>query len=328
LCLLGALPSSGRASASGVSITLYNAQHEQTTNALVAAFEKQTGIDVKVRNDDEDVLADQIVTEGSRSPADVIYTENSPVLEYLQLKGRLARVDASTLAAVPARYSSPQGKWVAVSGRVSGLVYNPKLIKASQVPRSVMDLAKPFFKDKLAIAPSETDFQPIISSIANRYGQKRALAWLEAIKQNAAKHNYANNEMLVARVNAGQASIGIINNYYWYRLRVELGASAMHSVFAYLAPRDAGYVFDVSGAGILSSSAHQRAAQKFLAFLVSKTGERIIATGDSFEYPLGSSVRTTKTLRPLSDLAPDTETIAELGDGQGAITLLERAGLL
>ena len=35
---------------------------------LVAAFEKQTGITVKVRNDDEDVLANQIITEGSASP--------------------------------------------------------------------------------------------------------------------------------------------------------------------------------------------------------------------------------------------------------------------
>ena len=36
---------------SGPSITLYNGQHEQTTNGLVTAFEKQTGITVNVRND-------------------------------------------------------------------------------------------------------------------------------------------------------------------------------------------------------------------------------------------------------------------------------------
>ena len=73
---------------------LYNGQHEQTTDALVARFEKATGITVQVRNDDEDTLADELVTEGAGSPADVIYTENSPVLEYLQGKGMLAHVDA------------------------------------------------------------------------------------------------------------------------------------------------------------------------------------------------------------------------------------------
>jgi iron(III) transport system ATP-binding protein len=43
---------------------LYNGQHEQTTQALVSAFEKQTGIQVTVRNGDEDQLAEQIVNSG------------------------------------------------------------------------------------------------------------------------------------------------------------------------------------------------------------------------------------------------------------------------
>ena len=98
-------------SASGAdaqSITLYSGQHVQTTQALVTAFEKQTGITVNVRSDDEDQLADQIVTEGSHSPADVFFTENSPPLESLQAKGLLAQVDASTLSHTPARYDSPR----------------------------------------------------------------------------------------------------------------------------------------------------------------------------------------------------------------------------
>ena len=49
----------------GQSITLYSGQHEQTTNGLVTAFEKQTGIKVSVRNDDEDTLANLIAVQGS-----------------------------------------------------------------------------------------------------------------------------------------------------------------------------------------------------------------------------------------------------------------------
>jgi iron(III) transport system substrate-binding protein len=93
------------------SITLYSGQHPQTTQKLVTAFEKQTGVKVNVRSDDEDVLADQIVTEGGHSPADVFYTENSPPLEFLQGKGLLSAVRSSTLAATPSKYNSPQGDW-------------------------------------------------------------------------------------------------------------------------------------------------------------------------------------------------------------------------
>ena len=130
-------------SSSGPSITLYNGQHVQTTDALVTAFERATGITVNVRSGDEDDLANQIVVEGSHSPADVIFTENSPALEYLQSKGLLAPVDTSTLSDTPSRFSSPEGGWVGVSARVSVLIYNPSLISESQLPTSVLELADP-----------------------------------------------------------------------------------------------------------------------------------------------------------------------------------------
>ncbi len=87
------------------SITLYNGQHVQTTDTLVAAFERESGIKVNVRSDDEDTFADEIVTEGSNSPADVIYTENSPALEYLQAKSLLAPVDSTTHARTPSKFN-------------------------------------------------------------------------------------------------------------------------------------------------------------------------------------------------------------------------------
>jgi iron(III) transport system substrate-binding protein len=313
---------------SGQSITLYNGQHEQTTDALVAGFEKATGIAVNVRNDDEDTLADEIVTEGSHSPADVVYTENSPALEYLQSKGLLAAVAQATLARTPSKYNSPQGDWLGVSARVSVLIYNPSLISASQLPSTVLQLAEPRYKDKLALAAGETDFQPIVTSVAHTYGQATALKWLEGIKSNAASHVYPDNETIADEVNRGAAAFGVVNQYYWYRMQAELGASNVHSQIAYFAPRDPGYVLDISTAGILESSKHKAAAQKFLAFLVSKQGQEIIAHSISFEYPIASGVNTAANETPFDELQPNPITIPELGDGSTAISLLRQAGLL
>ena len=53
-----------------------------------------------------------------------------------------------------------------------------------------------------------------------------------------------------------------------------VGADNMHSAIAFLAPRDPGYVLDVSGAGILASSTHKAAAQAFLSFIVSRRARR------------------------------------------------------
>jgi iron(III) transport system substrate-binding protein len=316
-------------SASKVTITLYNGQHVQTTDALVSAFEKENpSINVAVRSDDEDTFDAEIVQEGSRSPADVIYTENSPALEYLQQRGLLARTDASTLAKTPAKYSSPEGDWVGVSARVSVLIYNPSLIKKSQLPQHVLELANPKYKGKLAFAAGETDFQPMVTSVIRAYGQARALTWLDGIKANAGSHVYPDNETITYDVNRGLVAFGLINQYYWYRLRAELGASNMDSKITYLAPHDPGYVLDVSGAAVLKSSKHQAAAQKFVAFIVSKQGQEIIAHSISYEYPIASGVTTAQPETPFQDLQPYPINIGELGTGSAAISLLREAQLL
>jgi len=314
---------------SSQSITLYSGQHPQTTDKIVAAFEQKTGITVRVRSDDEDVLADQIVTEGRRSPADVIYTENSPALEFLQDRGLLAAVDPATLTATPARFNSPQSRWVGVSARVSVIIYNPSLISAGQLPRSVMQLADPKYQGKLALAAGETDFQPIVTAVLRAHGRAATVRWLNGIKANAAGHIYPDNETITSQVNRGAAAFGIINQYYWYRLRAETGAASMHSQIAYFAPHDPGYVIDVSGAAVLKSSPHQAAAQRFLAFLVSRQAQEIIGRDSlSYEYPVASGVTAAAPETPFRDLRPDPITVGQLGDGSAAIALLRQAGLL
>src|ERR1700729_2215506 len=97
-----ALSACGSASGSGNgTLVIYSAQHPETTAAIVAAFTKKTGIKVLLKNDDEDVLTAQLEQEGSRSPADVFYTENSNWLQQLDQRNMLAPVQASTLARVP-----------------------------------------------------------------------------------------------------------------------------------------------------------------------------------------------------------------------------------
>jgi len=318
----------GSGSGSSDSITLYSGQHVQTTQSLVNAFEKKTGITVNVRSDDEDVLATQIVTEGSNSPADVFLTENSPPLQYLATKGLLSSVDPSTLANTPAKFNSATGKWVGVSARVSVMVYNTSLLTRSELPTSAMQLADAKWKGKIALAGAETDFQPIVTSIARTYGADAAEKWLLAVKANATSHIYSDNETVTDQVNRGQVSLGIVNQYYWYRQQAEVGAANMHSKIAYFAPKDVGYVLDVSGAGILKSSPHQSDDQKFLAFLTSVQGQEIIAHSNSFEYPIASGVTTAKPETPFNQLQPNSISIAELGTGAEAIKLLQEAQLL
>jgi len=309
------------------TITLYSAQHEQMVDQLTKQFTQQTGIAVRVHTGEAPEIANQIAREGTRSPADVYFTENSPELTLLDEKGLLAPVDPATLAAVPAQYSSPSGHWVGVFARESVLAFNPSLIKEDQLPASLMDLAKPEWRRKVAIAPADADFLPLVDAVASLHGEAATLAWLKGLRVNA--QVFDDDEAVVAAVDRGGAAVGIINSYYWARLRTEQGEAKTKSRIHHFSGGDIGGLINVSGAAALKSSKHGAAAQKFLAFLVSKDVQSATAAGDvDFEYPLTPGVSANALLKPFDTLQPPTVNVSQLGDDRLAARLLRQAGLL
>ena len=314
----------GGSSSDSGSLTLYSAQHEPMTEALVKGFEAENGAEVEVRYGEDEGLASQIEQEGDASPADVVLTENTPPLEALTEKGLLARVDQSTLDEVPARYNSDSGHWVAVAARETVMVYDPKLLAADELPASILDLAKPEWKGKLAIAPSEPDFVPIVSAIEKLDGEAAARSWLEGFAANA-KH-YNDNEGIIAAVDAGQIAAGIINHYYWFEARAEEGS--IPSKLHYFGHGDPGALVNISGAGALESSGDPELAQEFLAYLVSVEGQEAMAHSGDWEYPLNAAVAPPPGLKPFKTLEPPDVSPADLGDGSAPVELMQQVGLL
>ena len=324
---LGLFVGSAATSAGAVTLSLYSAQHEQTVDLLSKAFTKETGIDVKVHSGEAPELASELLKEGASSHADVFFTENSPELELLSEKGLLAKVAPATLANVPAADSGSNGDWVGVLARENVLVFNKAMTKEEQLPSSLLDLAKPEWKGKLAIAPTDADFLPLVGAVAALKGRPAALDWLKGLRENAAI--FDDDEGVVAAVDRGAAAVGIINSYYWARLRVEKGADQMQSAIHHFAGADVGGLMNVSGAAALKASRNPAAAQKFLAFLVSKPAQEMLANLDiTFEYPLAAGVIANPVLKPMSELSPPPLTLKQIGDDSDAAKLLREAGLI
>ena len=312
------------------SITLYSAQHEQVVDMLTQHFEQETGITVKVRNGEGPALAAQLATEGSATPADVYFTENSPELMLLSEKGLLAPVAPATLAAVPGRFSSPRHDWVGVLARENVLAYNTSntaQIQPAQLPVSLMDLAKPEWKGKVGIAPSDADFLPLVSAMLAQKGQAATLDWLKGLKKNA--QIFDDDEGVVAAVNRGAVATGVINSYYWARLHAELGDKNTRSAVHHFNNGDIGALINISGAAVLKTTRHAKAAQAFLAYLVSASAQTLIAhSGISFEYPLRPGVAPDPILKPFDTLSPPALSLEQIGDDSQAGKLLRAAGLL
>ena len=307
------------------TLTLYSAQHQQMVETVIAAFTKQTGIFVKTRYGEAPEIANQIAREGAASPADIYFTENSPELMLLDGKGLLAPVAAASLAQVPAKYSAPDGSWIGVFARENVLDFNTSMMREDRLPASLMDLAKPKWHGKIAFAPTDADFLPLVAAVSALKGQAATVQWLKGLKANG--QVFDDDEGVVAAVDRGAVAVGIINSYYFERQRAETGAA--HSAIHHFAGGDVGALVNVSGAAVLRSSKNPAAAQRFVAFLVSKPVQAMVARANiDFEYPLAAGIAANPALRPFDRLQPPPLTVAQLGDDREAARLLRRAGLL
>jgi iron(III) transport system substrate-binding protein len=163
-----------------------------------------------------------------------------------------------------------------------------------------------------------------VGAVIATHGATAAANWVDALKRNAVV--YQDEESVVAAVNSGDVPVGIINQYYWYRLQREVGAKGMRSALYYFQNGDPGSVVNVSGAAVLASSKQRADAERFVGFLVSRAGQRLIAQGDDFEYPVRPGVAPNPAVPRLRSIAHSSITAVALGNDVQASQLILHAG--
>ncbi len=305
-------------------IVVYNAQHEDLTQAWAEEFTKETGIAVQLRNGGDNELANQLVAEGAGSPADVFLTENSPGMNIVEKAGLFATVDPATTAQVPSQYNPSTGSWVGIAARSTVFVYNPDLLPADQLPKSIMDLQDPAWQGRWGAAPGGPDFQAIVSAMLDVKGKDATASWLGAMVTNA--KIYKGNGTVMKAVNSGEIPAGVIYHYYWYGDQAKTGENSSKTKLLYWGNQDPGAFISVSGGGVLASSTKPAQAQQFLKFITGKAGQQVVAN-TVFEYPIGSDVPGNTALTPIATLQPPSIDPATL-NGPDVADLMTQAGLI
>lgn len=306
-------------------LLIYNAQHESLTKEWIDAFTKETGIKVTYRQGGDTELGNQIIAEGSSSPADVFLTENSPAMAAVEKAGLFADVDPATVAQVPAQYRPATDKWTGVAARTTVFAYDKNKLTEAQLPKSLMDLQRPEWKGRWGAPPVKPDFQAIVAAMLQLTGEQATSQWLAGMKAGA--EIYSDNIATLRAVNDGQVDGGVIYHYYWFRDQAETKDISNNVALHYFRNQDPGAFVSISGGGVLASSKHQADAQKFLQFVTSKAGQEVLENGTSFEYPVASGVPANKALVPLADLQAPAVNPSDL-DSQQVTDLMTKAGLL
>ncbi|MDV7246070.1 MULTISPECIES: iron ABC transporter substrate-binding protein [Rhodococcus] len=317
--------SGSESSSDADTLTVYNAQHESLTQEWADAFTAETGIEVELRNGSDTELGNQLVAEGDQSPADVFLTENSPAMTLVENAGLFADVNQDVLDQVPSQYRPSSGAWTGIAARSTVFAYNKDQLPQDQLPKSLLDLQDPAWKDRWAASPSGADFQAIVSALLELRGEDATRQWLAGMKENV--RTYKGNNTVMKAVNAGEVPGGVIYHYYWFGDQAKTGENSNNVALHYFRNQDPGAFVSVSGGGVLKSSSNQDAAQQFLKFVTGKSGQEVLQTGTSFEYTVASDVPANPELVPLADLQAPPVDPAKLNSPQ-VTELMTEAGLL
>jgi hypothetical protein len=117
-----------------------------------------------------------LLAERDHPRADVFW--NSEVARTLQLDaaGVLAPYDSPSAATLPASLRSPRGTWAGFGLRARVLVYHRGRVGEGERPRSLMDLTRPRFRGRAAIA------EPLFGTTATHAGALRARLGAEGME--------------------------------------------------------------------------------------------------------------------------------------------------
>lgn len=307
-------------------ITLYSGRGESLVSPLIEDFEEETGIRVNVRYGDTAELAVLMQEEGAASPADVYWAQDGGALGAVARAGLFRPLPEDLYGELPDIYTNETGYWVATSGRARVLVYHPDRVSAEEMPSNVLDLTDARYSGRVGWAPTNGSFQSFVTAMRVVHGETRTQEWVEGMISTNAQV-FRNNTATVEGVAAGEADMGIVNNYYLLRFLADDPDYPLEQTF--FDDGDVGNLVNVAGVGILASSSNPEGAEQFVRFLLGPEAQQYF-TSDVYEYPVTAEVEQNpqlETFERLLQVSPRLN-LDELEDLDGTLDLLRRAGAL
>lgn len=256
-------------SAGAETLTLYTSQPNEDAQQTVDAF-KAANPDIEVSwvRDGTTKLMTRLEAEikaGAAQP-DVLLISDTVTLEGMAQAHELeAYASPEAQAYDPALYS-PEGYYYSTKLITTGIAYNTG---AKDKPTSWADLAKPEYRNLVAM-PSPLYSGAALIHLATLTADP-ALGWhyYEGLAANGAQADGGNGGVFKA-VASGEKPYGVLVDY------MALRAKAKGSPIDFIIPKE-GLTYVTEPVAILKGAKHMDAARKFVDFVLSEKGQKLVA---------------------------------------------------
>ncbi len=272
-------------------VTLYCSVDEPFARKVVAAFEGQTGIVVRLKTDTEagktTSLVRRIEAERHRPQADVFWS--SELFNTIKMgRGGLLAAYRPPAEGIPDRYKDPGGQWTAFGLRARVLGYNTDKVRPAALPTTWRAIAEARWAGKLGVAdPRFGTTRGHFAAFYALWGEDEYLSFLTELDRALQGGLMDGNATAARFVGRGELLICATDTDDIYARREHDEPIDM----IYPDMGDGGTLLIPNSVALITGAPHPEPARKLIDFLTSEQTERMLARSSSRNIPVRESLR-------------------------------------
>jgi iron(III) transport system substrate-binding protein len=294
-------------------VNVYSHRQPELLQPLVDAFTAETGIAVNVAFVDKG-MAERLVAEGDRSPADLVLTVDIARLMQVVEAGVVQPVQSDVLEAnIPEALRDPNDQWFGLTARARIVYASKERVQPGEVT-TYEDLASEKWKGRICSRSGLHDYNvALLGAVIAHYGEATATTWAEGLKANLARKPDGGDRDQVKAIAAGECDIAIGNTYYMGQMLADpeqvAAAEAVNIVFPTF--ENGGTHLNISGVAMTAAAPNKENALKFMEWLSGDAAQKIYAE-TNHEYPVKVGVERSALVASWGEFTADTKTLAEI----------------
>jgi iron(III) transport system substrate-binding protein len=284
-------------------VIVYTSVDQIFSEPILKAYEKESGIKVKVVYDTEETkstgVLNRIIAEKNNPQCDVFWSGDPVRTIVLKNKGITTPYFSDTAKDINPVFKDKEGHWTGFSARARVLIYNKNLLSEDSVPKSIFDLTDVKYNGKFAIANplfGTTTFH--ISALFTVLGNTRAKQLLDSLKANNVIIATSNGDVK-KRVVSGQVWCGLTDTDDAYEA-IKEGANIG---VIFLDRQGIGSLIMPNTINLIKNSPNQENGKKLIDYLLSKETEAKLAKSCA-QMPLHKGVEIPNDIPSLDNIKP------------------------
>ena len=284
-------------------VVVYTSVDQIFSEPILKEFEKETGITTRVVYDTEETkstgVLNRLIAEKDNPQCDLFWSGDPVRTIVLKTKGITSPYQSAIAKDINPVYKDPEHHWTGFSARARVLIYNKKLMKKADAPRSILDLTKEKYKGNVAIANplfGTTTFH--ISALFTALGDEKAKQFLADLKKNNVLITSSNGDVK-KRVMNGEISCGLTDTDDANEALKE-GADVG---IVFLDRQNLGSLIMPNTLSLIKNSPHPENGKKLMDYLLSKETEAKLAKSCA-QMPLHKGVEIPENVPSLDHIIP------------------------